>query len=81
MTPTGANRSHKACTRRTADGSFTVSGIDGSSTVHFQGRLDAHHALAPGTYTVAVTAQATGSTTPSGPTTVAVGTLHFTIAK
>ena len=81
VTPTRANRLHKACTRHTADGSFTVSGIDGSSTVHFQGRLDAHHALAAGTYTVTVTAQATGSTTPSGPTTVTVGTLHFTIAK
>ena len=80
--PTRANRHHKACIRRTPQGSFTIPGIDGANQVYFQGPLNSRDKLPPGRYTATATAHTTGSTAPAGgPASITVGTLDFTIIK
>jgi CSLREA domain-containing protein len=57
---------------RKVTGSLTVNGVAGVNHVAFRGRLSNGKLLAPGTYTVAITATANGKTS-------AKVTLHFTI--
>ena len=62
------------CTRTITKGTFTLTGHGGKNEVSFDGRVSDSDELGPGSYTVTITATASGkhSTT---------GTLHFTIAS
>ncbi len=71
---TKKNAHKHRCTRTVIAGTLTFSAHAGVNKVHFDGLVSAHKKLEPGTYTLLVTATASGkqSTTSS---------LHFTIAK
>jgi hypothetical protein len=55
--PTRANRSRRRCTRFVPAGSFALPAKLGVNRVRFQGRLDATHRLALGSYRVSVSAK------------------------
>ena len=55
--PTRANRSRRRCTRFVRAGSFALPAKLGVNRVRFQGRLDATHRLALGSYRVSVSAK------------------------
>ena len=70
---TKKNKHKRRCTRTVIAGTLTFSAHAGTNKVRFEGRISKHKKLKPGSYTLLVTATASGkhSTT---------GTLHFTIA-
>jgi hypothetical protein len=75
LAPTRHNRHSHACTRKLAAGKLTLSVSGGANTISFNGKLSGHKPLAPGHYTVVITASNTvGSGAPSKP-------LAFTIVK
>lgn len=57
---TQKNRRAKACKRTATAGTLKLSGRAGTNKVFFDGRITRHLKLAPGTYTVTVTATAGG---------------------
>jgi DNA-binding beta-propeller fold protein YncE len=71
---TTKNKHKPRCTRTLTAGTLTFSAHAGTNKVHFEGLISKHTKLKPGSYTLLVTATASGrhSTT---------GTLHFTIAN
>jgi hypothetical protein len=70
---TKKNKNKRRCTRTVIAGTLTFSAHAGTNKVRFQGLISKHKRLRPGSYTLLVTAAASGkhSTT---------RTLHFTIA-
>jgi hypothetical protein len=70
---TRKNKNKRRCTRTVIAGTLTFSAHAGTNKVRFQGLISKHKRLRPGSYTLLVTAAASGkhSTT---------RTLHFTIA-
>jgi hypothetical protein len=62
-----------SCTRREAPGTITHTGAAGANRVAFDGQTKAPVWLAPGDYTVVITATANGLSASSKP-------LHFTMA-
>ena len=71
---TKKNKHKRRCTRTVAAGTLTFSAHAGVNTVHFDGVLSAHNKLEPGSYTLQVTATASGKQS-------APSSLHFTIAN
>jgi alpha-tubulin suppressor-like RCC1 family protein len=69
------NRSMHKCTRAVTAGTLRFNGHAGANKVSFQGRLPASHRLAPGKYTLVITAKAT-----TGPKSAARH-LTFTIGR
>jgi alpha-tubulin suppressor-like RCC1 family protein len=69
------NRSVHKCTRAVTAGRLSFKGHTGTNKVSFQGRLSASHRLAPGKYTLVITAKA-----PAGPK-AAARHLTFTIGR
>jgi hypothetical protein len=74
VTQTRGNRRRPRCTRNVAAGTLTLSGHSGTNRIKFQGRLSRTKKLRPGSYTVAVTATASGLKS-------AARSLSFTIAS
>jgi PKD repeat protein len=74
VAPTAANKKDRPCTRQVLAGAFTVSGKAGGNHLLFDGPISKHTKLAPGSYTVTITASTGGGRS-------APATLHFTIAK
>ncbi len=74
VAPTAANKKDRPCTRQVLAGTFTVSGKAGGNHLLFDGPISKHTKLAPGSYTVTITAATGGGRS-------APATLHFTIAK
>jgi CopC domain len=74
VTQTKKNKKKKRCTRTVTVGTLTFTAHTGTNKVHFEGLISKHKKLRPGSYTLMVTATASGkhSTT---------STLHFTIAR
>jgi hypothetical protein len=71
---TAHNRGKRACTRTTSAGTLTLAGRSGSDRVRFEGRVSATRKLAPGRYTLTLTATAGGLTsTPRSLTFTIVG--------
>jgi hypothetical protein len=70
---TSTNKHKHRCTRTVIAGTLTFSAHAGTNKVRFEGPISKHSKLKPGSYTLLVTATASGehSTT---------RTLHFTIA-
>ncbi|MBV9604488.1 MAG: hypothetical protein JO027_05255, partial [Solirubrobacterales bacterium] len=65
VAPTGRNRKHRGCTRTVTAGTITFTGHAGTNRVAFDGRVNRHVKLAPGTYTLIITATAgVGASTP-----------------
>jgi DNA-binding beta-propeller fold protein YncE len=71
---TSKNKSKRRCTRTVTAGTLTLSARAGASKVRFDGVLSKHAKLKPGSYTLLVTATASGKRS-------ATRTLHFTIAR
>lgn len=72
---TRKNVHKRVCTRAVGVGSFSLAASSGANTVTFDGVLPGGERLAPGAYTVTISA------TDSAGAADAVGTLHFTIVK
>ncbi|MGA2452437.1 MAG: FG-GAP repeat protein [Solirubrobacteraceae bacterium] len=70
---TNKNKHKHRCTRTVLAGTLTFSAHAGTNKVHFEGLISKHEKLAPGSYTLLVTATASGKRS-------ATSTLHFTIA-
>jgi streptogramin lyase len=71
---TNKNKKMQRCTRTVLAGTLTFSAHAGTNTVRFEGPISTSKKLRPGSYTLVVTATASGEhSTPS--------TLHFTIAN
>jgi len=71
---TKKNKKKHRCTRTAVAGELTFSAHAGTNKVHFGGRISKHRKLRPGSYTLLVSATASGMhSTPR--------TLHFKIAK
>ncbi len=70
---TRKNRHKRRCTRTVVAGTLTFSGVAGTNKVRFEGRIAKHKKLKPGSYTLLVTATASGKQ-------AATRTLHFKIA-
>ncbi len=60
---TRRNRRHHACTRRGSSNSLTKAGVAGVNSIEFAGRTSASARLAPGKYTLVITATANGLST------------------
>lgn len=71
---TKKNTKKHRCIRTVVAGTLVFSAHAGTNKVRFEGLISKHHKLKPGSYTLHMTATASGkhSTT---------GTLHFTIAN
>lgn len=74
LAKTRKNESAPKCTKRKAAGELTHTGVTGANSVAFDGRTGAPARLAPGDYSVVITATANGLSASSKP-------LHFTIAS
>jgi methionine-rich copper-binding protein CopC len=76
VAPTNSNRrklrKKRPCTRTVKAGTLTFSAHAGTNTVRFDGLISKHKKLKPGSYTLSVTALASGKHS-------ATGTLHFKI--
>jgi hypothetical protein len=73
VTQTKKNKKKRRCTRTIVAGTLTLSAHTGMNKVSFEGLISKHKKLKPGSYTLLLTATASGEhSTPS--------TLHFTIA-
>jgi hypothetical protein len=70
---TRKNRNKRRCTRTVIAGTLTFSAHAGTNKVRFQGLISKHKRLRPGSYTLLVTAAASGKRSTTR-------TLHFTIA-
>jgi hypothetical protein len=68
------NEKKKRCTRTVIAGALTLSAHAGANKVHFEGLISKHKKLAPGSYTLLVTATALGKSSTTR-------TLRFTIAR
>lgn len=68
------NKHKRRCTRTVTAGAMTFGAHSGTSKLRFQGLVSRHRRLKPGSYTLLVTAAASGKRS-------ATRTLHFTIAK
>jgi hypothetical protein len=75
---TRANRHAKSCTRAVPAGAMTLPSAGGPTVISFDGRLSASSRLRPGSYSVAVTAEATAAPVAS---VVPVAAVRFTIVK
>ena len=53
---THRNAAHRGCQRKLAAGTLSMTGHGGMNSVVFQGRISAHRRLAPGHYTLTITA-------------------------
>jgi DNA-binding beta-propeller fold protein YncE len=71
---TSRNKRKRRCTRTVTVGTLTFSARTGTSKVRFDGVISKHSKLKPGSYTLLVTATASGKRS-------ATRTLHFTIAR
>jgi DNA-binding beta-propeller fold protein YncE len=71
---TGKNKHKPHCTRTVTAGAFTFSAHAGINKVRFEGLISKHTKLKPGSYTLLVSATASGKR--SSP-----ATLHFTVAN
>jgi hypothetical protein len=71
---TKKNKKRPRCTRTVTAGTLTFSAHAGTNKVRFEGPITTHKKLRPGSYTVLVTAAASGKRSTTG-------TLHFTIAN
>lgn len=71
---TKKNMHKRRCTRTIVAGTLTDSGHAGVNKVRFDGPISRHKKLAPGSYTLLISATAAGKES-------AVSRLHFTIAK
>lgn len=60
VSQTRRNRHRRACKRTLVRGGLTFTGHPGANRVAFQGLLSRSNKLAPGTYTVVITATAAG---------------------
>jgi hypothetical protein len=69
---TKKNKNKRRCTRTVIAGTLTFSAHAGTNKVRFQGLISKHKRLRPGSYTLLVTAAASGKRS-------ATRTLHFTI--
>ncbi len=74
VAPTEANRHDHSCTRTVNAGTIAFQGHSGVNEVRFQGVIPKRQKLAPGAYTLTITATAPGQHAVSA-------TLHFTIAR
>jgi hypothetical protein len=70
---TGKNKHRPRCTRTLNAGAFTFSAHAGTNKVRFEGLISKRTKLKPGSYTLLVSATASGKRSTTG-------TLHFTIA-
>ena len=74
VAPTRHNRHDRACKRTVTADTLTLAGHAGTDKIRFQGRLSKHRQLAPGTYTLTITASnASGRSDPRS--------IKFTIAR
>jgi hypothetical protein len=71
---TNKNKRERRCTRTIVAGTLTFAAPSGTNEVRFDGLISKHRKLKPGTYTLAVTATASGQQATNR-------TLHFTIAN
>jgi len=71
---TKKNTRKRRCTRTVIAGTLTFVAHAGVNTVHFDGLVSAHKKLEPGSYTLRVTATASGKQSTAS-------SLHFTISK
>jgi DNA-binding beta-propeller fold protein YncE len=71
---TSKNKHKPRCARTLTAGTFTFSAHAGTNKVHFEGLISRHTKLKPGSYTLLVSATASGKRSTTG-------TLHFTIAN
>jgi hypothetical protein len=71
---TNKNKKKHRCTRTVTAGTLTFSARAGTNKVRFEGLISKHKKLKPGSYTLQVTATASGERSTTR-------TLHFTIAK
>jgi hypothetical protein len=60
VAPTRRNATKRKCTRTETAGTITFTGHAGTNTVAFDGRVNRHSKLAPGAYTLIITATAPG---------------------
>ena len=74
VAPSRHNRHDRACKRTVTADTLTLTGHAGTDKIRFQGRLSNHRHLAPGTYTLAITASNTSGR--SDPRSI-----KFTIAR
>lgn len=74
VAPTRHNRHDRACKRTVTADTLTLTGHAGTDKIHFQGRLSKHRRLAPGSYTLTITASNTSGR--SDPRSI-----KFTIAR
>jgi hypothetical protein len=71
---TKKNKKKHRCTRTVTAGTLTFSAHAGTNKVRFEGLISKHKKLGPGSYTLLVTATASGKHSPTS-------TLHFKIVK
>jgi hypothetical protein len=74
VAPTRHNKHDRSCKRTTTAGTLTLTGHAGTDKISFQGRLSKKRKLAPGVYTLTITASNTAGRTRPRTTT-------FTIAR
>jgi hypothetical protein len=74
LAQTRKNKKDQSCTRTVLAGTLAFAAHSGENKVHFEGPISKHKKLKPGSYTLLVTAAASGN--PSAPRT-----LHFTIVS
>lgn len=67
-------KKHRRCTRTVTAGTLTFSAHAGTNKMHFEGLIFKHEKLKPGSYTLLVTATASGERS-------STRTLHFTITR
>ena len=67
-------RKHRRCTRTVVAGTLTFSAHTGTNKLRFEGRISKHKKLKPGSYSLVVSATASGEH-------ATASTLHFTIAQ
>jgi len=74
LAPSRLRARRRRCTRALTAGMIVFAAHSGTNRVRFEGRISTHRRLAPGSYTLLLSAAAAGERSRTG-------TLHFTIAR